>query len=59
MAPSTVPTLVHVGRHITNIWASCVCSKFVQNMLFQGCILFKHECHALFKHGSCVHNFHV
>jgi hypothetical protein len=59
VAPSTMPTLVHVGRHITNIWASWVRSKFVRNTLFHGCILFKHECHALFKHGSHVHDFHV
>ncbi len=31
----------------------------MRNLLFHGFVLFKYECHTLFKHGSRVHDFHV
>jgi hypothetical protein len=46
-------------EHITNLWASWVHSKLVQILLFYRFVLFKHECHALFKHEKwflCVNN---
>jgi hypothetical protein len=32
---------------------------FVPNLLFHGSVLFTHKCHALFKHGCSLHDFHV
>jgi hypothetical protein len=55
MQPLRNPLLAYV----TNLEASWVHSKFVQNLLFRRFVLFKHECRTLFKHGSHVHNFHV
>jgi hypothetical protein len=43
--------------YITNLQVSLVHSKYVQNLLFHRFILCKHVCHALFKHGSHVHDF--
>ncbi len=37
-------------EHIANLQVSWVHSKSVQNILFYRFVLFKHECHALFKH---------
>jgi hypothetical protein len=45
--------------YITNLQVSWVHPKSVQNLLFHKFVLFKHECHALFKHGSHVHDFCV
>ncbi len=45
--------------YITNLQVSWVHSKSVQNLLFHKFVLFKHECYALFKHGSHVHDFCV
>ncbi len=43
----------------TNLQASWVCSKSIWNLLFHRSVLFKHKCHALFKHKNNVHDFLV
>ncbi len=54
-----IPLCVHEKKCITNIHASWVCSKSMRNLLFYGFISFTHECHALFKQKSHVHDFRV
>jgi hypothetical protein len=44
---------------IINLQDLWVHSKSVQNLLFHRFILFKYECHALFKHGSQMNDFRV
>jgi len=46
-------------HQITNLHVSWVCSKSMQNLLFHRFVLFKHECCALFKHESHVHDLCV
>jgi hypothetical protein len=45
--------------YITNLQGSLIHSKFVRNLLFHRFVLFKHECHIIFKHESYMHGFRV